>query len=220
MRQRRRSTATPSTKFRGRSTVYRATVLRFSSPTGCRRSLAPTKSSCSIRAGSPNAGRMPSFWQVAAFMPVCGIGSERPRRHGKNWRGWMTTRRTVRRRLTMSSPLKPPNDDRLTTGSEFPSPLVGEGGSTLVEPGEGMTRRQAKALRANLTDAERRLWYLLRAHRFKGIKFKRQAVIGRYIVDFASFERRLVIEVDGGQHADNEADLRGDRWLEHQGFRI
>jgi very-short-patch-repair endonuclease len=60
---------------------------------------------------------------------------------------------------------------------------------------KGVTRRRAKALRANLTEAERRLWHLLRAHRFKGVKFKRQALIGRYIVDFVSFERRLVIEV-------------------------
>jgi very-short-patch-repair endonuclease len=71
-----------------------------------------------------------------------------------------------------------------------------------------------------MTEAERRLWYFLRAHRFKGMKFKRQAVIGRYIVDFVSFQRRLVVEVDGGQHADNEADGRRARWLEGQGFRV
>ena len=52
------------------------------------------------------------------------------------------------------------------------------------------------------------------------MKFKRQALIGRYIVDFVSFQRRLAIEVDGGQHADSEADLRRTRWLEGQGFRI
>jgi very-short-patch-repair endonuclease len=83
-----------------------------------------------------------------------------------------------------------------------------------------MTLSRAKALRTNMTEAERRLWYLLRAHRFKGLKFKRQAPIGRYIVDFVSFERRLVVEVDGGQHADNEGDLRRTRWLEDQGFRV
>ena len=71
-----------------------------------------------------------------------------------------------------------------------------------------------------MTEAERRLWYFLRAHRFAGMKFKRQALIGRYIVDFVSFQRRLVIEVDGGQHAENEDDLRRTRWLEDQGFRI
>jgi len=71
-----------------------------------------------------------------------------------------------------------------------------------------------------MTEAERRLWYFLRAHRFKGMKFKRQALIGRYIVDFVSFQRRLVVEVDGGQHADSEVDLRRTRWLEDQGFRV
>jgi very-short-patch-repair endonuclease len=81
-------------------------------------------------------------------------------------------------------------------------------------------RRQAKALRANMTDAERRLWYLLRAHRFNGVKIKRQVPIGPYIVDFVSFERRLIFEVDGGQHADSEADQRRTRWLEGEGFRL
>jgi very-short-patch-repair endonuclease len=71
-----------------------------------------------------------------------------------------------------------------------------------------------------MTEAERRLWYFLRAHRFKGMKFKRQAPIGRYIVDSVSFQMCLVVEVDGGQHADSEADLRRTRWLEDQGFRI
>jgi very-short-patch-repair endonuclease len=51
------------------------------------------------------------------------------------------------------------------------------------------------------------------------VKFKRQALTGRYIVDFVSFRRRLVIEVDGGQPAD-QADLRRTRWPEDQGFRI
>jgi very-short-patch-repair endonuclease len=83
-----------------------------------------------------------------------------------------------------------------------------------------MTLSHAKALRANMTEAERRLWYFLRAHRFKGMKFKRQAVIGRYIADFVSFQRRLVIEVDGGQHAHSETDSRRTRWLEGQGFRV
>jgi very-short-patch-repair endonuclease len=83
-----------------------------------------------------------------------------------------------------------------------------------------MTLSRAKALRTNMTEVERRLWYLLRAHRFKGLKFKRQAPIGRYIADFVSFERRLVVEVDGGQHADSEGDLRRTRWLEDQGFRV
>ncbi|HET7124015.1 MAG TPA: DUF559 domain-containing protein [Bradyrhizobium sp.] len=52
------------------------------------------------------------------------------------------------------------------------------------------------------------------------MKFKRQALIGRYIVDFVSFQKCLVVEVDGGQHAESEDDLRRTRWLESEGFRI
>jgi very-short-patch-repair endonuclease len=83
-----------------------------------------------------------------------------------------------------------------------------------------MPRDHAKVLRTNMTDAERRLWYHLRAHRFSGYKFKRQIPIGRYIVDFVCLAERLVIEVDGGQHADNQLDLRRTQWLEDQGFRV
>jgi very-short-patch-repair endonuclease len=83
-----------------------------------------------------------------------------------------------------------------------------------------MSTAKAKALRSNMTEAERRLWYFLRALRFRGRKFKRQATIGKYIVDFVNFKRRLVIEVDDGQHSDNQADCLRTRWLENQGFRV
>src|SRR5579872_5596892 len=74
-----------------------------------------------------------------------------------------------------------------------------------------MSRGHAKSLRANMTEAERRLRYYLRAHRFAGIKFRRQARIGPCVVDFASLRRNLIIEVDGGQHADSENDQRRTR---------
>jgi very-short-patch-repair endonuclease len=83
-----------------------------------------------------------------------------------------------------------------------------------------MSLAQAKRLRSNMTDAERRLWYRLRAHRFDGYKFKRQVPIGRYVVDFACLRRKLIIEVDGGQHADNPRDAVRDRYLASEGFRI
>ncbi|MEO8408867.1 MAG: endonuclease domain-containing protein, partial [Oxalobacteraceae bacterium] len=60
----------------------------------------------------------------------------------------------------------------------------------------------AKTLRANQTDAEQQLWYHLRAHRFMNLKFKRQKPLGRYIADFLCLELRLIIEIDGGQHAE------------------
>ncbi|MCE3046442.1 DUF559 domain-containing protein [Legionella sp. 16cNR16C] len=75
-------------------------------------------------------------------------------------------------------------------------------------------------LRKNSTDAERHLWYYLRANRL-GFKFKRQAPIGTYIVDFLCFEKRLVIELDGGQHMDSQIyDIKRTDWLRAQGFRV
>ena len=83
-----------------------------------------------------------------------------------------------------------------------------------------MTLGHAKKLRTNMTDAERRLWYRLRAHRFGGHKFKRQVPIGPYVVDFACMGRRLVVEVDGGQHADSANDSRRDAFLRRNGFEV
>jgi very-short-patch-repair endonuclease len=71
-----------------------------------------------------------------------------------------------------------------------------------------------------MTNAERRLWYRLRAHRFAGHKFKRQVPIGSYVVDFACLNRKLIIEVDGGQHAATRRDRRRDGWLKNQGFEV
>jgi very-short-patch-repair endonuclease len=77
-------------------------------------------------------------------------------------------------------------------------------------------------LRKRATDAENRLWFHLKGKNFEGIKFRRQEPIGDYIVDFVAFEKRLVIEVDGGQHAEEEKDkdMRRDAWLNSQGFRV
>jgi very-short-patch-repair endonuclease len=79
----------------------------------------------------------------------------------------------------------------------------------------------AKKLRKNSTDVEKLLWKYLGAKRFKGLKFRRQEPIGRYIVDFISYEKRLIIEVDGGQHAtDKGKDEERDKWLNDQGYKV
>lgn len=79
----------------------------------------------------------------------------------------------------------------------------------------------AKTLRTNQTEAEWRLWYHLRAQRFMDLKFKRQKPMGRYIVDFVCVERRLIIELDGGQHSEQVAyDQRRDAWLRGQDYTI
>jgi very-short-patch-repair endonuclease len=83
------------------------------------------------------------------------------------------------------------------------------------------TLAKARRLRRDMTEAEKRLWYLLRGHRFDGVKFKRQVQVGPYIVDFASISRRLIIELDGGQHdSQREYDARRTAWLEADGYRV
>ncbi len=77
----------------------------------------------------------------------------------------------------------------------------------------------AQALRINATDAEKYLWYILRLKNL-GFKFRRQAVIGPYIVDFICFEKRLIIELDGGQHADNMEDKERYEYLKQRGYRV
>ena len=78
----------------------------------------------------------------------------------------------------------------------------------------------AKALRAKATDAEVSLWRLLRSRRLADMKFRRQVPIGEWIVDFASFEHRLIVEADGSQHADSARDVRRDQDLASRGFRV
>jgi very-short-patch-repair endonuclease len=97
-----------------------------------------------------------------------------------------------------------------------------EGPAPKAWEGEGAPRRlaHAKAMRSKPTEAERRLWSILRSKRLSGFKFKRQQIIGPFIADFVNFERRLIIEADGSQHIENEADLRRTAWLEDQGFAV
>ena len=81
----------------------------------------------------------------------------------------------------------------------------------------------ARALRRRATDAEVALWRRLRGRQVAGVKFRRQVPIGRYIVDFASHHPRIVIELDGGQHANpghRSRDASRDRWLRAQGFHV
>jgi very-short-patch-repair endonuclease len=75
-------------------------------------------------------------------------------------------------------------------------------------------------MRSQPTPAEHRLWQILRAKRLSGYKFKRQLAIDGYIVDFACLKQRLIVEADGGQHAENARDIRRDAYLQAQGFRV
>ena len=100
-------------------------------------------------------------------------------------------------------------------------PGVGERQSE-GEPVPASTTERARTLRRRLTDSERKLWPILRNRQFAHAKFKRQAPIGHYIVDFVSLAFRLVIELDGGQHNEDTRGYDNARtaWLESQGFRM
>jgi very-short-patch-repair endonuclease len=80
---------------------------------------------------------------------------------------------------------------------------------------------KARALRKNQTDVELLLWQQLRNRRLCGYKFRRQFPITPYIADFACLELKLIIELDGGQHADQtNYDSQRSMFLEQRGFKI
>jgi very-short-patch-repair endonuclease len=82
-------------------------------------------------------------------------------------------------------------------------------------------RDRARALRHAMTDAERSLWRMLRLRQIDGHKFRRQVPLGRYIADFVCCEVRLVIEIDGGQHAASApSDAERSGFLHGEGYRV
>jgi very-short-patch-repair endonuclease len=79
----------------------------------------------------------------------------------------------------------------------------------------------ARNLRDKQTDAERNLWSKLRRSQLNGVKFRRQQPVGDYIVDFISFEKRLIIEIDGSQHIESTMnDSVRTEYLESQGYQV
>jgi very-short-patch-repair endonuclease len=78
---------------------------------------------------------------------------------------------------------------------------------------------RSRALRKSSTDAEQKLWSVLRSRQLNGFKFRKQVEIDGYVVDFICAEKRLIVEVDGGQHTP-ERDARRTSYLESQGFRL
>ena len=79
---------------------------------------------------------------------------------------------------------------------------------------------QARSLRTNDTEAEYRLWGDIRNRQLNGFKFSRQMPLGPYIVDFLCREQRLVVELDGSQHAESAHDDRRTEWLNRQGYSV
>jgi len=80
--------------------------------------------------------------------------------------------------------------------------------------------QRARRLRKDATEAEKAMWRRLRARGLNGYKFVRQEPVGPYTVDFICREGRLVIEVDGGQHANSSRDAVRDKWLADHNYRV
>ena len=108
------------------------------------------------------------------------------------------------------------------TGAEPPSPPVGEGARRVDEGGRkgGRLKSLAKAMRRGPTEPEATLWSLLRDRRLVGYKFRRQVPLGPSIADFVYYRSRLIVELDGSQHAESRRDLRRDAELRRRGFKI
>ncbi len=86
---------------------------------------------------------------------------------------------------------------------------------------DNTNRSFTRTLRRNQTEAEARLWRYLRNRRLAGVKFRRQFPIAAYVADFVCLEHLLIIEIDGGQHAEHvQRDLKRTRYLESRGYRI
>ncbi|WP_184084833.1 DUF559 domain-containing protein [Sphingomonas xinjiangensis] len=86
--------------------------------------------------------------------------------------------------------------------------------------GRGRALARAREMRKHPTEAERKLWRLLRNHRLAHTKWKRQQPIGRYIADFACLKHHLIVEANGAQHIASAYDAARDAWLQGQGFRL
>jgi very-short-patch-repair endonuclease len=88
------------------------------------------------------------------------------------------------------------------------------------QPSAGAHER-ARALRREMTEAEKKLWQMLRSRQTEGYRFRRQVPIGRFMADFVCHEAKLIVEIDGGQHdPSSETEARRTRFLESEGYCV
>ena len=112
---------------------------------------------------------------------------------------------------------------------ELPLPACGERSARVARRVRGIHHMRgartfktarSRTLRRDSTETEKRLWNKLRSRALDGCKFVRQEPIGPYVADFVCRERRLIVEVDGGQHSDNARDRHRDNWLAARNYRV
>ena len=94
------------------------------------------------------------------------------------------------------------------------------GGGREKGGGEKRLTGVARRLRKHSTDTEGHLWRYLRDRQIEGSKYRRQQPVGSYVVDFVNLEKKLVIELDGGQHALHPGDRIRDEWLRAEGYKV
>ena len=93
--------------------------------------------------------------------------------------------------------------------------------TSTLQPSVFTLKERARRFRREQTEAEKKLWARLRSRQLVGLKFRRQFVIGPFITDLCCFEKRLVVELDGGQHADQfDADRRRSDFLLSRSYRV
>ena len=92
--------------------------------------------------------------------------------------------------------------------------MKGQTSESILQP------KLQRRLRNNMTDAEQKLWSILRGRQLQGFKFRRQHPYYLHILDFVCLDRKLVVEADGGQHAESDADPVRDRFLQQDGFTV
>lgn len=93
----------------------------------------------------------------------------------------------------------------------------------MLKVGRIRSSKIPKELRKRQTDAEGKLWYFLRDRQLEGFKFRRQHRIGRYIVDIVCLDKKIVVEVDGGQHNETinqEKDEKRTNWLKKENYQV
>ena len=108
----------------------------------------------------------------------------------------------------------------LPNGERVAAKRPGEGASTAVSKRSAGATLRARKLRSGETEAEYRLWGELRGRYLNGYKFVRQIPLGPYVVDFVCRRKRLIIEVDGSQHAESVTDFARTAWLNAQGYSV
>src|SRR5262245_37396665 len=125
-------------------------------------------------------------------------------------------RSSIPRPATSPPPVTPsPSRGRAGVGGDVEDASV-----VKKEPSTGV-RNRARTLRRQMTEAERRLWQILRLRQTDGRRFRRQVPIGPFIADFVCHEARLIVEIDGGQHdPSSEAEASRTRFLEGEGYRV